>query len=173
MPKYGSTLQPSCIALLLLLLTIPARPPLHAQSFTPSPALRDTLVGTVQALFDAMGSRDTAAVRRLMMPEGHAFAIVRRADTTATFTSDFPSFLKALTSAGDPWRERMWNATVLVHGNLAVVWAPYDFHDGTKFSHCGVDTFTLLRTQRSWRIADLAYTIEPTGCAPSPLGPLK
>jgi hypothetical protein len=39
-----------------------------------------------------------------------------------------------------------------------------------KFSHCGVDAITLVRTDAGWRIASFVYTVEETGCAPSPLG---
>lgn len=157
-----------------LLLTAGLTQPLPAQASAPSPALRDSLIGTVQALFNAMATRDTSAARRLLIMSGHAFATFpTTGDTAGVGTMDHAQFLSQLGGKGDPWRERMWNPTVLVHGNLAVVWTPYDFHNGTKFSHCGVDTFTLFRTRDGWRIADLAYTVEPTGCAPSPLGPIK
>ena len=76
-------------------------------------------------------------------------------------------------TAGDETRmlERMWDATVLVHGPLAQVWTPYDFHADGEFSHCGVDAFTLIKTSEGWRVSGVAYTVEPTGCEPSPLGP--
>jgi hypothetical protein len=65
----------------------------------------------------------------------------------------------------------MWTPAVHVHGAIAVVWAPYDFHIDGKFSHCGVDTFSLVRTATGWQISGISYTVEPTGCAASPLGP--
>jgi hypothetical protein len=67
----------------------------------------------------------------------------------------------------------MWDPLVLVHGRIAVVWAPYDFHINGEFSHCGVDAFTLIKTENGWQIAGAAYTIEPKGCAASPLGPVE
>ena len=57
------------------------------------------------------------------------------------------------------------------HGSVAVLWADYDFHLNGKFSHCGIDSFTLLKTTAGWKIAAVADTRETTGCAPSPLGP--
>jgi hypothetical protein len=52
-----------------------------------------------------------------------------------------------------------------------MLWTPYDLYRNGSFSHCGVDAFTLVRGTRGWLVASVIYTIEPTGCAPSPLGP--
>jgi hypothetical protein len=67
----------------------------------------------------------------------------------------------------------MWNPKVLIHGGLAVVWADYDFHLNGKFSHCGVDSVTLVTVSGAWKISGIAYTMETSECTPSPLGPPK
>jgi hypothetical protein len=67
----------------------------------------------------------------------------------------------------------MWDPDVRIHGAIAVVWTRYDFWVDGKFSHCGVDAFDLVKTAEGWRIAGGVYTVERTGCPPSPLGPLK
>jgi hypothetical protein len=59
-----------------------------------------------------------------------------------------------------------------MQGRIATVWAPYDFWIDGKFSHCGVDAFDLIKTDKGSRIAGGAYTVE-LKCEPSPLGPLK
>ena len=65
----------------------------------------------------------------------------------------------------------MWQPQVRVHKDIAAVWAPYDFWlDGT-FSHCGIDSFELVRTPSGWKLTGGIYTVEREGCAPSPLGP--
>jgi len=53
------------------------------------------------------------------------------------------------------------------------VWTPYDFWVDGKFSHCGIDIFDLVKTAEGWKISGATYTVERTGCAASPLGPLK
>jgi hypothetical protein len=68
--------------------------------------------------------------------------------------------------------ERGHHPTVLVQGPVAMVWLPYDFYEDGKWSHCGVDVFTLLKTEGSWRIATLAWSVDqPPACAPHPDGP--
>ena len=65
----------------------------------------------------------------------------------------------------------MWHPRVELHGDVASVWAPYDFHRDGAFSHCGVDAFTLLRGDGGWVITGATYTVETADCPPSPLGP--
>jgi hypothetical protein len=36
-----------------------------------------------------------------------------------------------------------------------------------------VDAFDLVKTPEGWKIAGGVYTVERTGCPPSPLGPPK
>jgi hypothetical protein len=66
----------------------------------------------------------------------------------------------------EPYDERLRNPVVQVDGGLASVWAEYHFYVGTRFSHCGVDTFHLVRTTEGWKIIDLADTRRKDGCTP-------
>jgi hypothetical protein len=127
------------------------------------------VVSAVQRLFDAMAKRDTVAARALLLP-GSEFMSIRPNAQAPRHQAD-TSFLRSLGAGKERMLERMWAPVVHVHGPMAVLWAPYDFHIDGRFSHCGVDTFTLVRGAAGWRIASILYTVEPTGCAPSPLGP--
>ena len=68
--------------------------------------------------------------------------------------------------------ERGYRPTVLVSGPVAMIWLPYDFYQDGKWSHCGVDVFTLLKTGTGWRIATVVWSVEqPPACSPHPDGP--
>jgi hypothetical protein len=68
--------------------------------------------------------------------------------------------------------ERGFGATARVQDRVAQVWVPYDLYIGTRWSHCGVDAFTLLEIEGRWRVASLLYTIEqPPACQKNPAGP--
>jgi len=68
--------------------------------------------------------------------------------------------------------ERGYHPTVLVSGPVAMVWLPYDFYQDGKWSHCGVDVFTLLQADGGWRIATVVWSVEqPPACSPHPDGP--
>jgi hypothetical protein len=42
--------------------------------------------------------------------------------------------------------------TVKVDDDLAMVWTPYRFIFNGKFSHCGVNSFTLVKLNGEWKI---------------------
>jgi hypothetical protein len=65
-------------------------------------------------------------------------------------------------------RERLWEPQVHVDGAIATLWAPYDFHLGERFSHCGHDAFQLARGDRGWYVTGLTYTVRTAGCTGPP-----
>jgi hypothetical protein len=68
--------------------------------------------------------------------------------------------------------ERGFDATARVQDRVAQVWMPYDLYIGDRWSHCGVDSFTLMKSEGGWRVAALIYTIEqPPACRKHPAGP--
>ena len=139
-----------------------------AQAPSPTAASHDSIITVVEQFFTAMEARDTATVRRLFLPDARLARLEHRPDSSAIGSSSIEEFLRQLPGARARLRERMWDPQVLEHKGLAVVWAPYDFRLDERFSHCGVDAFTLLRTRDGWRITDVAYTVEPTGCPDGP-----
>jgi hypothetical protein len=46
----------------------------------------------------------------------------------------------------------------------AVVWAPYEFWRNGKTSHCGIDTFDMVKIDGQWRVANSMWTVEPDAC---------
>jgi hypothetical protein len=126
----------------------------------------------IQELFDAMADGDADRAAAVILADGQ-WVSVRPGPDGGRVVVVMPhrEFLTSLAAAAEPWLERMWDPQVMVHGDIALVWTPYDFHRGGRFSHCGMEAFTLVRTGDGWRIAGATYTVEPTGCDPSPLGP--
>ncbi len=128
------------------------------------------VIATAQRLFDAMAAHNADTARALFTPGAPLTAVRVNGEISNSTSEQFASHVGA---AKDAWLERMWNPKVLMRRGLAIVWADYDFHLNGKFSHCGVDSFTLVRGQEGWKISAVAYTTETSGCAPSPLGPPK
>lgn len=127
------------------------------------------VVNTVQRLFDAMAARDTAGILAVLTPEARVVSVRPNQTTSQISGTDFATRIAA---SQDALLERMWQPQVLVAGRMATLWAPYDFHIGTRLSHCGVDSVTLFATPAGWKIAGIYYTVvEAAQCAPSPLGP--
>jgi hypothetical protein len=137
---------------------------------TPSEEEKE-VIAVVQQFFDAMAARDSAAAHAVLMPEGRYFSIHEEGSEVFIGGQTHLEFCKGLASSENDFLERMWDQKVLIHGRIAVLWTPYDFHRNGEFSHCGVDAFSLLKTSEGWKIAGTVFTREKTGCEESPLGP--
>lgn len=140
---------------------------LSAQPATLGAASEEKAVlATVQRLFDAMRTKDTAAFREIFDVNAKLVG-VRTRQNGEQVIQVLPWDRFGAMMASDqraPWNERAWSPEVRVRGTLATVWAEYDFHFGQTPSHCGVDAVQLLKTPAGWRIMSIADTYEPTGC---------
>jgi hypothetical protein len=126
------------------------------------------VIQTVERTFQAMAGRDAAALRAILLPAAQFTAIT---PTGTVSTASAEEFVQRIAAAKETPLERMWNPVVLLSGRLATLWAPYDFHRGAQFSHCGVDAVHLVQTPEGWKIMSIAYTVQKENCPPSPLGP--
>jgi len=145
------------IALLVVCAAVSVRP---ASTQTPA----DDVLGTVNALFQAMKTADSAAVRTLLHPEARLVAISEQGGEVRARTTAADAFVRAIGAATEELNERIWDAEVRIDGAFAMVWAPYDFHRGAAFSHCGVDAFHLAHTREGWKIVEVAYTVRTQPC---------
>ena len=151
--------------------------PLGAQAAPrtqPSAERRADSLAVIKVAYDlvrAISARDTTMGRALMLP-GSMFVRMLDPDDppTAPRYQNDSAFVVFLAAPGPKYLERIWNPTLFLQGTVAQVHAPYDFHIDGTFSHCGVDTFTMVKTRGAWRISHSAYTVQKIGCAPSPLG---
>ncbi|MDX6696442.1 MAG: hypothetical protein QOF02_4045 [Blastocatellia bacterium] len=157
------------IALLIFALAVCA--PATAQTAAKNDAKQSSVGATkqeasavVNKLFEAMRAKDAAAIRALFTPEGQLVAIDKPRtgeglSTTRVFTAD--AFAKAIAEAKAPeFIEKMSEPKVEIFGDMALVYGRYTFHVGDKFSHCGTNSFHLVRTIDGWKIANAASTLE-------------
>lgn len=130
------------------------------------------VLATVQKFFDTMAAKDAAGAAEVLDPEGD-FVSVRWAANGEKIVrrSSNADYLAGLAAEPEALLERMWDPEVRIQGPIATVWTPYDFYVDGAFSHCGVDAFELLQKESGWIITGGLYTVERTGCPPSPLGP--
>jgi len=159
-------------AMLIALFALPSQPAVAQVAADPDPDERKTILAVVQAFFDTMAARDVEGATRTVIPEGrfHSVREMDRKQVVRTFTNQ--EFLDGLPAEQQSVRERMWEPHVHIRGDIATVWTPYDFWIDGEFSHCGIDSFNLIKSGEGWKIAGGIYTVERE-CEPSPLGPLR
>jgi hypothetical protein len=122
------------------------------------------VIGTVQRLFDAMSARDGGSIRALFVPGASMIAIRANGKVSISTAEEFAT---RIAEAKEVLLERMMTPKVMLQGNIAVLWAPYDFHRGGKLLHCGIDSVSLAKTEAGWKIAGVSYTVQTEGCPTS------
>jgi len=128
---------------------------------------RAAVLATVQKVFTAMRTRDTALLRQAFDTSARLAGVSTRNGPASVRLTAPMAFGAAIASApaGDVWNERIWDPEVRIDGDVAQVWAYYTFHRNATFSHCGVDAFMLLKVGGEWKITQLADSRRTTGCA--------
>jgi Putative lumazine-binding len=138
----------------------------HAAHAQKAPSETVAVQQTITAFFDGMRRGDSTAVRRTLAPAAvfHGFGGKPGQPPTLEIES-INGFLKAV---GTPhpavWDERVQFERVLIDANLASVWAPYEFYLGSQFSHCGYDSFQLVKLADGWKIAHIIDTRRKEKC---------
>ncbi|HEY8591555.1 MAG TPA: nuclear transport factor 2 family protein [Sphingomicrobium sp.] len=122
------------------------------------------VTATVQSFFDALAARDQKKILDLVVAKGSISGHGERAGKAQSFTDSWPAWVTDLGQGKERLDERMQNPEVRIRGNMASVWSAYTFHIDGKFSHCGYDHFDLARLAGKWRIVNLSFTVEKTGC---------
>jgi hypothetical protein len=141
----------------------------------PSKADTAAVIAAVQAFLDAIERRDSTLARSVLMTESviAGAAVDGRPPRLPRVRAGLDDARRLGQPGNGAMKERIWNPTVFIEGPMAVVWAPYDFHVDGRFTHCGIDTATLFHDGKGWRMLSLAYTVQPSGCPPTPLPPLS
>jgi len=120
----------------------------------------------VDLLFHGMRAGDSTLLLKVFAPDCSLTSFSRNEqDSIIIHKSDAASFIKA---AGKPhkekWDERIYDVKIMADDLMATVWAPYKFYLGDKFSHCGVNVFTLIKTENGWKIYEIKDTRRKTAC---------
>lgn len=130
---------------------------------------QEEVMQAVAGLFNAMRDADSAAVLRAFHPAAVLQTIVNHDDGTAEVrTQPLAGFVTSVgRQAPGALDERIMFDMVRVDGDLASVWTPYLFNYNGSLSHCGVNSFQLVKAGDEWKIHYLIDTRRKTGCGPS------
>lgn len=130
------------------------------------------ILNTVDRFFEAMTARDANALRSLTIPGSLSIWAANPPEAKELNMINYAQMISRFSGEGPVLLERYWDPTVLIEGNIAVFWAPYDFHIDGEFSHCGIDSFQLVKREGQWLLSNLSWTRQYDNCEPSPLGPV-
>lgn len=121
----------------------------------------------IDIFFDGFHKGDTALMKTVIYDKFKTQSVFKTKNGTDEInTSNISELLKTIAQrpTNQIWEERLLDYKVQIDGNLAHVWAPYEFWFNDKFSHCGVNSFQLFYDNGTWKIIYLVDSRRKTNC---------
>ncbi len=141
------------IIALIFLVNIPLSAQIDKDESTPEE--------TVEKFFAAFHAQDTVKLKNFAV-EGTKLQSVSKdeEENTKLSTDDYSKFLKSIASipAEASFKEKIHEYRVEENGLLATVITPYSFYYNGKLSHCGVNSFQLVKFNDEWKVVYLIDT---------------
>ncbi len=135
---------------------------MNAAAQTPEDAIK----ATINNLFEGMRKGDTALLKTVFAPNAVMQTVLKNKEGKVIVRSEEVS--RFIEFVGKPheevYDERISFDIIRIDNDLALAWTPYKFYVGEKFSHCGVNSFQLVRFNNEWKIQYLIDTRRKEGC---------
>lgn len=158
----------ACVIVILGVLSAcaPAAPPASDLPAGHQSGEETAVLAAMDRFMVAISAKDLEAMGAIQTPEGMTY----RAAATDGGAMDIVArpnsyWVDPARDDGRSYRERYWSPTVMIRGDIAVVWAPYEFWLDGETSHCGVDVFDFVKLDGVWRVSNSMWTVEPDACA--------
>lgn len=134
-------------------------------NFLQAQTSRDSIIATLNTFFEGMKKADTTLLKSSLSENAVLQTISEKGGNTSVRSENLSNVIKSIgqltPGAAD---EQIEIGTLLIDAGLASVWTPYKFYYKEKFSHCGVNSFQLVRINNTWKIQYIIDTRRTTGC---------
>ncbi len=129
-------------------------------------AAEDSVKLAVNKMFLAMKNADSTSLRSCFSTTMVLQTISRNKEGNTVVVNEsadefIGSIQQLLPGEAD---ERISFETIRIDGPLAIAWTPYKFYYKGKFSHCGVNSFQLVRFVGEWKVQYIIDTRRRVGC---------
>ena len=126
----------------------------------------DSVKAVINKMFTGMKNADPALLKSTFADSMVLQTLSRNKEGKLIVVNEEPSGFIDFISKEQPGNadERITFDVVKVDGPLAIAWTPYNFYYKGTFSHCGVNSFQLVRFNGEWKIQYLIDTRRKQGC---------
>ena len=111
--------------------------------------------------FEMMRNGTRAQFADTMTPEAVFFVHDQRdPDQTRLRVHKVTDYLDQWAQRSSTWSERMNRTQIQREGDMAHIWGPYSFELDGKVTHCGINSFHMIRDKRGvWRLGNASFTV--------------
>jgi ketosteroid isomerase-like protein len=125
----------------------------------------DSVKAVINQFFDGMRNADVSMVTSSFADSAILQTIVNRQGKISIRNEPLSGFANVITQQqkGD-LDEKIQFETIKIDGPMAMAWTPYKFYYKGQFSHCGVNSFQLVKINGAWKIQYIIDTRRREGC---------
>lgn len=116
----------------------------------------------IQQLFTGMKNADSEMIKAVFTETAILQSVSKNGTVKNENIAEFIASISKL-SKNDA-DERITFESILIDDNLASVFTPYEFYYKGNFSHCGVNSFQMVKQNGSWKIQYLIDTRRKENC---------
>jgi hypothetical protein len=123
-------------------------------------AQKDEVQKTIETFFEGFHAKDTIKIKSTCSDK-LILQSITESPKGNKFSEEIPKeFLLSMATipAEVKFEERILSYNIQVDGTMAHAWTPYEFYINGKFSHKGVNAFTLFLEGTTWKIVHLIDT---------------
>ena len=127
----------------------------------------ENIKATIIEFFDAFHKQDTTALKAMAKGNIKMQSIsVNKDGKTVLSENNFYQFVHNISSIPKDrkFEEKLLDFNIQVDGNMANAWTSYEFWYQEKLSHCGVNSFQLIKEDEKWKVIYLVDTRRRKGC---------
>jgi hypothetical protein len=127
----------------------------------------EQIKASINQVFDGMRKNDTTLMRQVLYPSCFLKSIGKNKTGEVKLQEDqISTWLKQVGTKreGVVIDERLTGYDIKIDGDMAMAWTPYNLYVSEKFIHCGVDLFTMMKTDKGWKIIGIVDTRRKEGC---------
>jgi hypothetical protein len=120
----------------------------------------------ISSLFEGMKAKDPTLLEKAFHPEATMQTVIADEKGAKLGSNSVQDFINriAATPTTTILDERILEYKINIDGDMAAAWTPYEFYVNDGFSHCGVNSFQLIKTAEGWKITYIIDTRRKTGC---------
>ena len=136
-------------------------------SFNAQKSEEESVKNTIIEFFEAFHKQDTVALKKMAKSNVILQSIsVNKEGKTIVSESSYNDFVKSIGSIPEEstFEEKLLSYNIQIDGNMANAWTPYEFWYNGNFSHCGVNSFQLVKEDQTWKIIYLVDTRRRKNC---------
>ncbi len=121
----------------------------------------------IESLFDGMRAKNTSQIAGVFSENAIMQTIALTADGPQVKNGSVADFIQRIGSspAETQLDERILGYEIKIDGPMATAWTPYEFYANGNFSHCGVNSFQLVKLAEGWKVVYIIDTRRKEACA--------